>query len=103
MKRNDIETKSSFHRFTFKGSVFLLTMILLSTLGFPLLLNSMGLELRFLRVIVIGLVTGFATAYSLYFIDSKRGLTRGFWTVAILVALLAGFLSYFWIFDIYYL
>ncbi|WZU02580.1 hypothetical protein MGH68_06565 [Erysipelothrix sp. D19-032] len=58
MARRKAEKKtSSITRFSFKSSFIVMFGILASTLGFPLLLDAFGLQLNFLRVIVIGVTS----------------------------------------------
>lgn len=98
MMKMQPESRSGLPRFTFKGSLFLLSAMLLATLVFPLILDALGLQLNLLRLIVIALTSGFATAFTLFFIDSKRGATRNFWITAGVMTLLAGLIAYFWIY-----
>lgn len=97
------EKKHQFVRFSVKSSFIILFGILLSSLFIPLLLDNFGLQLLPLRVILIGLTTGFVVSYCLYFVDSKRGVTRGFWIVFALVASLSMIISYFWVYEIYFI
>lgn len=90
-------------KFSFKSALFVVLGILLSSLVFPLILDKLGLALLPLRVLAIGATTGFVISYSLYNIDSKRGYTKGFWITFGLVAIVAAFISYFWVYNIYYL
>ena len=102
MARRKAEKKtSSITRFSFKSSFIVMFGILASTLGFPLLLDAFGLQLNFLRVIVIGVTSGGVIAYCLYFVDSNKGMRKGFWIVFGLIAILSMFISYYWIFNIY--
>lgn len=103
MKKKKIEKKSELVRFSYKSAFLLLFGTLAATLGFPLLLDALGLDLKFLRVIVIGLTSGFLLSYCIYFVDSKRGAEKGFWIVAGLVSVLASLIAYFWVFNIYFL
>ncbi|QIK57208.1 hypothetical protein G7059_04765 [Erysipelothrix sp. HDW6A] len=99
MMKMQAEKRSGLPRFTFKGSLFLLTAMLLATLVFPVILDSLGLKLYTLRVVVIALTSGLATAFTLFFIDSKRGATRKFWITAGFISILAGIIAYFWIYQ----
>ncbi|MEG0327293.1 MAG: hypothetical protein RR565_01525 [Erysipelothrix sp.] len=97
------EKKHQFVRFSVKSSLIILFGILLSSLLIPLLLDGLGLQLLPLRVILIGLTTAFVVSYCLYFVDSKRGATRGFWIVFGLVAALSMIISYYWVYEIYFI
>ena len=102
MKKIKPEKKQGVVRFSFKSSLFVVFGILVGTLFFPVLLDSLGLQLLPLRVIMIGLITGFVVSYSLFFIDSDRGVTRNFWVTFAIFAIMSMVISYFWVYNIYY-
>ena len=90
-------------RFSIKSSFLILGTILLSTLGIPILFDALGFTLNPLRVLLIGLATGGSVSYSLFFLDSKRGLTKGFWLVLVIFGSIASLIAYFWVYNIYYI
>jgi len=98
-----MKEKSSVVKITWKSSLFIILCILAATLVLPNILDLLGLKLYPLRVLVIALATGWSISYTLYFRETNRGYTRGFWIVLILISILAGYISYFWVYDIYYL
>lgn len=95
--------KSSFVFLSVKSAFFIVFMILLSTLGFPLIFDALGLQLLPLRTILIGVTTAFAFCYAVFCIDSDIGFTRRFWILFVLITVLVSVISYFWVYDIYYL
>lgn len=101
MSRREMPKPSSFTRFSFKSAIFMMFGLLLASLAFPLLLDSLGLKLYYLRVLVFGLTTGFTASYSIFIRDSNKGYTKGFWITFVLLTLLGSFISYFWVFNIY--
>ncbi|QIK69817.1 hypothetical protein G7062_05690 [Erysipelothrix sp. HDW6C] len=102
MKAPRLEKNKSFTNISFKSSLFIIFGILASTLIPKLLLDSLGLQLYPLRVILIALTSAFVVCRCLFFIDSNKGYTRGYWILFALIAILTGFISYFWVYQIYF-
>lgn len=95
--------RRSVTRFSFKSAFFILFSILLSTFVFPLILDLVGLDLRWLRVLIISLTSAFSFSYSLYVIERKEEIGKNFWIFFIVIALFTAFIAYFWVYDIYYI
>lgn len=102
-KKNQTTKESTFVRFSIKSAFIVTFGILAVTLIPQLLFNALGVELFPLRVLLIALGSGFVFSYTLYFVDSKRGFSKSFWIVFVLIALLTGIITYFWVYNIYYI
>lgn len=101
MKHRVMPKPSTFTRLSVTSAFMIVFGILLASLVFPLMLDALGLKLYYLRVLVIGLMTGFTTSYSIFVRDSNRGFTKGFWITFLLFSIVGCGISYFWVFDIY--
>lgn len=87
---------------SFKGSAFIVLSILVSTFVIPVLLESLGLQLLPLRVLLIAVTTAFSTCYALFFIDSDRGYTKSFWAAFVFLSIISGLIAYYWVYGIYF-
>lgn len=101
MNKKQMPKPSTMTRISFISTIMIFLGILMASLVFPLILDSLGLGLYYLRVLVIGLATGFSTSHGLFVRDAKVGYTKGFWVTFILLTILGCLISYFWVFDIY--
>ena len=101
MSNRQMPKPSTFTRISIISTIQMFLGILLASLVFPLILDSLGLELLYLRVLVIGLATGLSVAHGLFVRDAKVGYTKGFWITFTLLSVLGCLISYFWVFNIY--
>ncbi|HZJ87156.1 MAG TPA: hypothetical protein VFC75_02935 [Erysipelothrix sp.] len=98
-----MKEESSVIKIGVKSAFFMVFSILVATFVFPVLLNTLGLKLYPLRVLVNGLMTGWAFAHTIFIRESNKGYTKGYWIVFILISMLAAYISYFWVYGIYYM
>lgn len=95
--------KPTVTRFSFKSAFIILLSILAATLVFPMILDSMGLDLKWLRIIVITLTSAFSFSYCLFVIEKKESINKKFWMFFAVVALFTAIVAYYWVFEIYYI
>ncbi len=77
-------------KFGYKSSFI----ILLSTFFTLFIVPYIGLDYRMPTVVLGGLVAGFSTVYTQFFIEKRRGLIKYFWIVGGLLSIFCGLLIF---------
>lgn len=79
---------TGFVPFTFKSAIILAIAVLLGTIAVPFLASKAGVGIGLSTTCAAPILTASALAFTRYFVDSERGLCRGFY-VTFLVAFAA--------------
>lgn len=74
--------------FGYRSSFIILVVTFISLFLIPMLCGVIGINDKLPTVLLGGLISGFAVAYSQFFIERDKGLCRNFWIVG-------GLLSFF--------
>lgn len=81
--------RTGVYPFTFTSSAIIATAALLGYLVLPVLLSMAGVDVKVTMLALGPLCVSLALAATRYLIDSKRGVTRGFWvTFAVALSVL---------------
>ena len=88
---------------SFKSAFIIVGSILVGSFFFPAILNQLGLDLKWLRVIVLTALTAFSTCFCFFFIETDKGFSKTFWLTFIVLSFIIGLISVFWIYEILYI
>ncbi len=94
------EKQNSLPMLSYKSSFIILASILIGTIFFPFVLDQLGLQMIWLRVIIATVFTTYTTTFCLYFVDTKRGFVPSFWVTFAALSAVIGFITIFWMYDI---
>lgn len=78
--------------FGYKGSIFMLGMLIAIWLGVPYLVQLLQLNLQWGTILIGGVLSGFTIGFTQFFIETKKGMTRSFWIISLLWSLFIGLL-----------
>lgn len=84
--------------FSFKSAMIILMGALIGTIVVPYLLSLVGVAYNLGGVIGITLVTGYAIAYTRYFVESKKGYCKNFWLTYAGFGIALAAISIFWLY-----
>lgn len=82
--------------FGFKSSFVILVSAIIGSIIIPMILIGLGIDSKIANIIGNITVPGLGIAYARYFIESKRGICRGFFITYTLFSLSFGIITYFW-------
>ena len=80
------EKHSEILKFSYKSSLIILSVIFLSLLAVPYVCNLIKIDYRIPTTIICGICSGFSTVYTQFFIERKKGFTKHFWIIGILIS-----------------
>lgn len=70
----------------------------MSTLIFPYILRLIGVDFKVGVILGNTFILSFVIAYVRYFVESKKGFTKSFYTTYCIFAIAFGVISFFWMF-----
>lgn len=91
-KRTDYDIPT----FGFKSAFLIVIAGAMGSIVFPFLLGFLGIDRDILILIGNTIFPGLGIAYSRYFIESKKGICKGFWINYGMFALSFAIITYFW-------
>lgn len=94
------ERNESIPNFSYRSAFLIVFAAILGSFVLPYVLDSLGVSWKMLHVFLSALVTASATAISRCFIESHEGITKKFWQTFIIVFIIIGFISFFWMYDL---
>ncbi|AZK44095.1 MULTISPECIES: hypothetical protein [Erysipelothrix] len=97
------EKSNSAPLISFKSAFIIVGSILLGTIIVPAMLNQVGLNQKWIQVIVVSSITALSTSFCFFFIETNKRLSRSFWLVFLILFLVIGLISTFWIYEILYI
>ncbi len=89
--------------FSYKGSIILLTFLIVGSLIIPLMIQPIGVSSELSVVIGTTIFGGFGTSYVRHFIDSKKGLSVSFYVQLIIFSIIFFTISYAWMYLGFYI
>lgn len=97
------EKSNSAPLISFKSAFIIVGSILLGTILIPAMLRQLGLNQKWIEVLVISGITSLTTSFCFFFIETNKRLSRSFWMMVIVLFFLIGLISTFWIYEILYI
>lgn len=82
--------------FSFKSAIIILLGAVVGNIVFPMFLANFGVSINFSVMIGNMFITSLALAFVRYFIESKKGLCKGFWLNYLFFGISFGIISYLW-------
>lgn len=82
--------------FGFKSAFIILISAIIGSILVPMFLSNLGMDVKLANIIGNLIFPGLGIAYTRYFIESKKGLCKGFYLTYLLFSLSFGIITYFW-------
>ncbi|VYU67321.1 hypothetical protein [Clostridium tertium] len=82
--------------FGYKSALIIIFGAVTGTIIFPAFLSIFGVSYNFSIMIGNTFITSLAIAYARYFIESKKGICKGFWLSYLFFGVSFGIMSYLW-------
>lgn len=82
--------------FGFKSAFLILISGIIGSILVPMFFSSLGMDDKIANIIGNLIFPGLGIAYSRYFIESKKGICKGFYVTYAIFAISFGIITYFW-------
>lgn len=89
--------------FSYKGAAFICLTCMIATTVVPWLFSLAGIHSKMVTVLSISLLGSLGIAYVRHFIDSRKGMSKGFLLQFALFFAAFFVISYYWLFYQYYI
>lgn len=91
-ERGKLRTDYNIPMFGFKSAILIFVVGILTLAFIPELLLLFMKDVRIVAALLCGVINGFVVTYTQFFVERKKGFTKGFWIV---FALVSAFLTAF--------
>lgn len=89
VNKKNVKEINTIPRFSYKSSIIILITIFIAIYMIPMICEGIGIDFKLPTIIFGGIISGLVISYTRFFIDTKIGICRNFYLLAILFGIVA--------------